>query len=302
MVLGNLLAGAALRRISQINSENSSSIGNALQNGNQDILSQIQNGVSSLMMMGNQEMLTQMNGNQMPPQMVSQMGHQEQRSMLMGQNTDVAQAQSKESKTPPLPKDKPTQAMHYLVEKMKWEPEFASAWLGQAVAETGDPTLSKLDVVERDAGKGRGMFQYTDHRRWPYDRARSKAIQQGKDVNDITWQIDYALHQDNPGLRFDELREGLTDPNKNYKFQPNWGTALGISPSNQRYKNKFKDANSLMKAYGTDKVGAYTRALTGEYTRPGVIHLEKREKAARKILSDYNKWKNSGNKGNVKMA
>ena len=57
-----------------------------------------------------------------------------------------------------------------------------------------------------------------------------------------------------------------------------------------------------MKAYGTDKVGAYTRALTGEYTRPGVIHLEKREKAAHKILSDYNKWKNSGNKGNVKMA
>ena len=57
-----------------------------------------------------------------------------------------------------------------------------------------------------------------------------------------------------------------------------------------------------MKAYGTDKIGAYTRALTGEYTRPGVIHLEKREKAARKILHDYNKWKNSGNKGNVKMT
>ena len=161
------------------------------------------------MMMGNQEMLTQMNSGQMPPQMVSQMGHQEQRSMLMGQNTEVAQTQSKESKTPPLIKDKPTQAMHYLVEKMKWEPEFAAAWLGQAVAETGDPTLSKLDVVERDAGKGRGMFQYTDHRRWAYDRARSKAIQQGKDVNDIKWQIDYALHQDNPGLRFHDFREGF---------------------------------------------------------------------------------------------
>ena len=54
MVLGNLLAGAALQRISQINSGNSSSNGNTLQNGNQDILSQIQNGVGSLMMMGNQ--------------------------------------------------------------------------------------------------------------------------------------------------------------------------------------------------------------------------------------------------------
>ncbi len=301
MILGNLLAESALRRISQINSEHSSN-GNALQNGNQDILSQIQNGVGNLITMGNQEMLTLMNGNQIPPQMVSQMGHQEQRSMLMGKNTEVAQAQSIQGKIPPLPKDKPTQAMHYLIERLKWEPEFAAAWLGQAVAETGDPTLSKLDVVERDARKGRGMFQYTDHRRWPYDQARSKAIQQGKDVNDIKWQIDYALNQDNPGLRFHELREGLTDPHQNYKFQPNWGTALGISPSNQRYNNKFKDANSLMKAYGTDKIGAYTRALTGEYIRPGVIHLEKRDKAARKILSDYNKWKNSGNKDDVKMA
>ena len=213
MVLGNLLAGATLRRISQIQFWRTLlQMEMPYRMAIKTYCHKLKNGWV-LMMMGNQEMLTQMNGNQMPPQMVSQMGHQEQRSMLMGQNTDVAQAQSKEQNTSPT-KGQTNPSHHYLVEKMKWEPRFAAAWLGQAVAETGDPTLSKLDVVERDAGKGRGMFQYTDHRRWPYDRARSKAIQQGKDVNDITWQIDYALHQDNPGLRFNELREGLTDPNK----------------------------------------------------------------------------------------
>ncbi|MBM75637.1 MAG: hypothetical protein CMK59_09565 [Proteobacteria bacterium] len=186
-------------------------------------------------------------------------------------------------------------AMDYLITKMNWEAEFAAAWLGQAVVETGDPDLKDLDVVEHSSGEGRGMLQYTDDRRGPYDNARWQAIQNGENVNDIRWQIDYALNKDNPGLYFDDLYKGLTDPNSNYTFQPNWGTALGISPSNVRYSDKYRTANELMRAYGEDKIAGYTRALTGEYTRPGEPHLDRRLKAARDIFKDYKQWKNSSN-------
>ena len=139
-------------------------------------------------------------------------------------------------------------AMERLVNKEKWDPEFAASWLGQAVVETGNEDLSNLDVVERGSGKGRGMFQYTYSRRTPYDRARAQALQQGKDPNDINWQIDYALNQDNPALNLDRLREGLTDPSKNYQFEPRWGTASGRTPTGQRYDDRYSNANSLMQA------------------------------------------------------
>ena len=178
-------------------------------------------------------------------------------------------------------------AMARLVEKEGWDEEFAASWLGQAVVETGKQNLEQLDVVEKGSGAGRGMFQYTGDRRHPYDRARGQALNQGKDVNDINWQIDYALNQDNPAMDLDRMRNALTDKNQNYKFEPRWGTASGYSPTGVPYGNKFSDANGLMNAYGDDRVGGYTRALSGEYTRPGKPHMDRRLEASKRILANW---------------
>lgn len=178
-------------------------------------------------------------------------------------------------------------AMVRLVDVEKWDPEYAASWLGQAVVETGNETLKNLDVVEKGSGAGRGMFQYTADRRKPYDRARQQAIANKKDPNDINWQIDYALQKDNAYVDMDALRNGLTDPNQNYKFNPNWGTATGKTPSRRNYGNKFSDSNQLMSAYKDNKIGGYTRALTGEFTRPGIHHMDRREKAAKDIYRLY---------------
>ena len=121
----------------------------------------------------------------------------------------------------------------------------------------------------------------------PYDRARAQALNAGQDVNDINWQIDYALHKDNPYMNLDAMRQGLTDPKQNYRFEPRWGTASGRSPTGRRYKDRFSDANSLMAAYGSDRVGGYSRALTGEYTRAGEPHLDRRVAASKRILDMY---------------
>ena len=180
-------------------------------------------------------------------------------------------------------------AMQRLVQKEKWDPEFAAAWLGQAIVETGNEDLSDLDVVERGSGRGRGMFQYTGARRRDYDAARSKALNRGQNVNDINWQIDYALDGDNPAMNLDNMREGLTDPNKNYKFHPKWGVATGKSPNGVPYKDKFSNANQLMAAYQDNKIDGYTRALTGEYTRAGEPHLKRREQMSKLIISMYKK-------------
>ena len=142
-------------------------------------------------------------------------------------------------------------------------------------------------MVEQGSGAGRGMFQYTGDRRGPYDRARAQALNAGQDVNDINWQIDYALHKDNPYMNLDAMRQGLTDPKQNYRFEPRWGTASGRSPTGRRYKDRFSDANSLMAAYGSDRVGGYSRALTGEYTRAGEPHLDRRVAASKRILDMY---------------
>ena len=53
------------------------------------------------------------------------------------------------------------------------------------------------------------------------------------------------------------------------------------------YGNKFNDANSLMNAYGDDKVGGYSRALSGEFTRPGEPHQKRRLNESRRILKLY---------------
>jgi hypothetical protein len=178
-------------------------------------------------------------------------------------------------------------AMCRLVDKEGWDPEYAAAWLGQAVVETGNPTLEDLDVVEYGSGAGRGMFQYTGERRRPYDRARQQALSNDQNPNDIDWQIDYALDKDNAYVDMDQFREGLTDPDKDYKFNKHWGNATGKTANGQRYDNKFSTANELMDHYEDNPVGGYSRALTGEFTRPGVHHLDRREKASKHILRMY---------------
>lgn len=182
-------------------------------------------------------------------------------------------------------------AMVYLINKKGWTAEFAAAWLGQAAVETGNYDLSDLDVVEGGSGAGRGMFQYTGSRRWPYDTARHQALSGGQNPNSIEWQIDYALNKDNPAMNLDAMREGLTDPDKDYRFNRHWGTATGVSPTGERYGNRFNTANALMAAYGKDKLGGYSRALAGEYTRPGTIHLDRRMQASKHYFKMYNRVK-----------
>ena len=73
------------------------------------------------------------------------------------------------------------------------------------------------------------------------------------------------------------------------------GNSTRYIPFQSAIQEQIQRCQSLMKAYGTDVIGAYTRALTGEYTRPKAIHLKKGKRRHAKI-HDYNKWKNSGNK------
>ena len=69
----------------------------------------------------------------------------------------------------------------------------ASALTGNYIVETGDPTLSKTDVIEVNAGEGRGVAQYTHARRGPYDQARLNYIKEGGDPNDMAgFQMPYA--------------------------------------------------------------------------------------------------------------
>jgi hypothetical protein len=72
----------------------------------------------------------------------------------------------------------------------------ASGLAGNYVVETGDPTLTNTDVIEKNNGnKGRGLAQYTDARRGPYDAARNDYISSGGDPNDIEFQIDHAARE-----------------------------------------------------------------------------------------------------------
>lgn len=246
----------------------------------------IQGGVRSGGGRGNAALQEQLRARQGGPQ-----GGQQGPARFSGQDTLLASVTGEPliaSNVDEFIKSNIYKAMVRLVDKEGWDPEFAASWLGQAVVETGKPNLDKLDVVEHGTGIGRGMLQYSYSRRGPYDRARAQALRQGKDVNDINWQIDYALNKDDPGMNLDAMRKGLTDPKQNYRFQKGWGTESGFTPTGKPYGNRFPDANSLMAAYGEDRVGGYTRALSGEYTRPGEHHMDRRLAASRRILKMYN--------------
>lgn len=143
-------------------------------------------------------------------------------------------------------------------------PEQASGLLGSWIVETGKADLTGLDVVERgNNNAGRGLSQYTGVRRKPYDRAREKAIAQGKDPNSAQWQLQYFVeeysgkHDPTPG-------RSLIGWTKQFEKAPKAGTPEGFA------------------SYYTGS------AAEGKgYFRPGIPHTDKRQDAARQVYQLY---------------
>ena len=92
-----------------------------------------------------------------------------------------------------LTSDKITQMSGGKIPKMT--PQQAAGLLGSWIVETGSSDLSNLDVVEKVAGAGRGLSQYTGARRTAYDIERAKALRAGKDPNSVEWQLQYFVDE-----------------------------------------------------------------------------------------------------------
>ena len=159
-----------------------------------------------------------------------------------------------------LTSDKITQMSGGRIPKMS--PQQAAGMLGSWAIETGDPTLTNLDVVEKNARAGRGLSQYTGARRVPYDRARNDAINRGIDPNSAEWQMQYFA--DEYAGKYDQNGRSLIGWTKSHEnMRP------GLSP------------------------GEYARTITGSaasgsgYFRPGVPHTDRRMKAAEAIYGLY---------------
>ena len=132
----------------------------------------------------------------------------------------------------------------------------ASALLGNWVVETGDPTLTNLDVVEKSGGAGRGISQYTAARRISYDRWRRELVAQGGNPNSIDNQLKY----------FADEYLGKHDPG--------------------RGKSLIGYTNSLHELDGMNATAA-TIHLQRDYFRPSTPHLAKRVYYATKIYNKY---------------
>ena len=145
----------------------------------------------------------------------------------------------------------------------KMTPEQASGLIGSWIVETGNPKLQNLDVVERGAGAGRGLSQYTGARRDAYDRARAIAITRGEDVNSPQWQLKY----------FAQEYKGQHDPAPG-KSLIGWTRVFESAPA--------KGSAADFARYFTGS------AASGQgYFRPGVPHTESRAKAAQQVMSLY---------------
>jgi len=73
--------------------------------------------------------------------------------------------------------------------------EQAAGWLGSWIVESGKVDLKNTDVIEKGAGAGRGIGQYTGVRRTAYDKARTAAINNGENPNSIQWQMKYFVQE-----------------------------------------------------------------------------------------------------------
>ena len=145
----------------------------------------------------------------------------------------------------------------------KMSPAQASGLIGSWMVETGNPRLDKLDVVEKGAGAGRGLSQYTGARRTAYDKARAQAIKQGADPNSPQWQLKY----------FVDEYTGKHDP------------APGRSLSG--WTRIFENAPA--KGSASDFARYFTgSAASGQgYFRPEVPHTASRQSAANQVLNLY---------------
>ena len=145
----------------------------------------------------------------------------------------------------------------------KMTKEQASGLIGSWIIETGNPTLSNLDVVEKGAGEGRGLSQYTGARRTAYDSARAQAIASGQNPNSAQWQLQHFVNE----------YSGKHDP------------APGKSLSG--WTRVFENAPA--KGSAADFAQYYTGSAdsgTG-YFRPGVPHTESRADAAGQVMRLY---------------
>ena len=139
-------------------------------------------------------------------------------------------------------------------------PEGASGLIGGWIVETGSPDLTKLDVVERGNGqKGRGISQYTDSRRIPYDAARQAAIKAGIDPNSMDFQLGYVV---------DEYM-GKHDP----------APGKSLSGWTKSFQNFGQEDNVRDAAVG------FTTGMDGKegYFRPSIPHVDRRIEAAERV-------------------
>ena len=141
--------------------------------------------------------------------------------------------------------------------KAPMTPEGASGLLGNYVVETGDPTLKNLDVVEKNAKKGRGMGQYTGARREAYDKWRNTALAEGRNPNSMSEQLKYSM-QEFGG---------------DHDLRPGYSLA--------GYTNSLNELGG-MSAEQT------ARHLRRDYFRPSEPHEDRRVKAALDIYSRFN--------------
>ena len=134
----------------------------------------------------------------------------------------------------------------------------AAGILGNWVTETGDPTLTNLDVQE-DGGKGpgMGMSQYTAARNAPYRAWREETIASGGDPNSMDAQLKY----------FADEYLGKYDP----------------APG----KSLVGYTNSLEELDGMDATAAATH-LQRDFFRPSKPHLDKRIHYANEIYDRFN--------------
>ena len=138
----------------------------------------------------------------------------------------------------------------------------AAGLMGSWVVETGDPTLTNLDVIEKVAGKGRGLSQYTSSRRIPYDRAAADAYAAGQDVNSAQWQMQYFA--DEYAGKYDQDGRSLSGWTRTFETLP-----ANLSPAD------------------------YAQIITGSldegkgYFRPSEPHMDRRRAAAEEIFKAY---------------
>ena len=141
--------------------------------------------------------------------------------------------------------------------------EQASGLIGSWIVETGNPKLQNLDVVERGAGAGRGLSQYTGPRRIAYDKARQIAISKGQDPNTPQWQLNYFVSE----------YVGKHDPAPG-KSLIGWTRIFENAPA--------KGSAADFAKYFTGS------AASGQgYFRPGVPHTESRANAAQQVFNLY---------------